>query len=155
MAQPPKPLDLLSQLANEQPSAAGDIAELASSYEKKLWHPLTLALDRVFQSTGPLNAGDVPLRLFESVVLDAAPRLAPLKLAQFAVHASKALPNPDAMIKFLQGVLAKLTELKLPRSAEPTLFIRMHVAQHQISQVCGHVVVTRGGKTLKHGFCMK
>jgi 26S proteasome regulatory subunit N9 len=131
-----KPLEFLEQLQAEHPGAQADIAELASLYQRKLWHQLTVKIDALIKSDGPLNSGDVPLRLFERFVLDFASRINLLKLAQFAVHATKALTTPAPMVAFLEGVLAKLEELKLGHKAdEPALFLRMHIAQHQVEQV--------------------
>lgn len=134
MAQP-KPIVFLEQLQAEIPAAQEDLAELISLYNKKLWHQLTVKFDTLVKSAGPLNSGNVPLRLFEGVIVDVGSKINLLKLAQFAVHATKCLPDPKAMIEFLSKVVVGLEEMKLAKATEPILFIRMHIAQHQIELV--------------------
>uniref|UniRef100_A0A7S0RYM3 PCI domain-containing protein n=1 Tax=Chlamydomonas leiostraca TaxID=1034604 RepID=A0A7S0RYM3_9CHLO len=131
MAQP-RPLEFLEQLQNEYPQAASDIGELGNLYTRKLWHQLTVKIDDIFKADGPLNSGDVPIRLFNSFVLDFGQRMNLLKFAQFAVHATKSLATPQAMVDFLTGVVAKLEEMKMAQGKEPILFLRMHITQHQI-----------------------
>ncbi len=137
MAQQPKPLAFLEQLQAELPDASEEIAELHSLYERKLWHQLTVKIDGAIKAAGPLNSGDVPLRLFQSFVSDFAAKINLLKYAQFAVHATKCLPSAAAMIEFLNGVIVRLEEVKLAKATEPLLFVRMHVAQHQAETVRG------------------
>mmetsp|Transcript_17557 Transcript_17557/g.30125 ORF Transcript_17557/g.30125 Transcript_17557/m.30125 type:complete len:387 (-) Transcript_17557:300-1460(-) len=125
-------LQVLETLQLEVPEAAEEVAELASLHQKKLWHQLTVKIDGIIKSDGPLNRGDVPLRLYEGFISDFASRINLLKLAQFAVHATRSLPNAAAMIQFLQGVVVTLDEMKLSKSVEPMLFVRMHIAQHHV-----------------------
>ncbi len=86
---------------------------------------------------GPLNTGDVFVRLFNSFVLEFAQKINLLKFAQFAVHASRSLGSAAAMIDFLQAAVSKLEEMKMPKAKEPILFLKMHVAQHQVETVRG------------------
>lgn len=131
----PRPLEFLEQLQNEYPQAASDIGELGNLYTRKLWHQVTVKLDEIFKADGPLNSGDVPIRLLNHFVVDFGQRLNLLKLAQFAVHATKSLPTPQAMVEFLTGVVVKLEEYKMAQAKEPILFLRMHIVQHQIELV--------------------
>lgn len=149
----PRPLELLEQLQNEQPEAAGDIAELGNLYNSKLWHQLTVKIDDLFKAEGPLNTGDVPLRLFNHFIMDFGQKINLLKLAQFAVHATKSLSSPGAMVEFLTGVVTKLEDMKMARSKEPILFLRMQIAQHQIELVSRtwHVARGRGRTWCRHG----
>jgi 26S proteasome regulatory subunit N9 len=125
----------LDGLRAELPEAGSDIEELANLYQRKLWHQLTLKIDQIIQQPGPLNTGDVPVRLFNQLVLDFASKMNLLKFAQFAVHASRSLGPPAAVIDFLQAAVAKLEEMKLPKAGEPILFLRMHIAQHRVEMV--------------------
>lgn len=131
MAQP-KAIEFLDQLQTEHPDAQADLTELANLYQRKLWHQLTVKIDCTIKSSGPLNSGDVPLRLFEHFIVDFASKINLLKFAQFAVHATKFLPSPPAMIEFLKGVVIRLEEMKLHMATEPLLFVKMHIAQHHI-----------------------
>ena len=67
-------------------------------------------------------------------LVDIGHKLNLLKLAQFAVHASKFCSGgPDQSVTFLQACVVKIEEMKLGRAAlEPILFIRMHIAQIKI-----------------------
>ena len=131
----PSALDFLEVLQNEVPAAAEDIAELASFYQRKLWHQITVKIDSIFKQEGPLNSGDVPVRFFTSFIVDFAHKINLLKFSQFAVHATKSLPTPAASTEFLQSAISKLEDMKLAQAKEPILFLRMHVAQHNIEMV--------------------
>ncbi len=126
-----KALEFLEDLAADEPELAPQISELATLYQRKLWHQLTVKLEACF-ALPSVNKGDLPMRLYNSFIQDFAHKINLLKLAQFAVHASKYQPVAPDAISFLNGVIAKLEELRLPRSAEPILFLRMHVAQHKL-----------------------
>lgn len=131
MAPGTKPLEALEELQNEYPELAEDITELANLHQRKLWHQLTLKLEACFD-TPAFNRADIPVRLFEQFVSDFAHKLNFLKLSHFAVHASKFQPNPAASAELLASVIARLEELKMPRTAEAVLFLQMHVAQHKL-----------------------
>ena len=66
--------------------------------------------------------------------MDIGQKLNLLKLAKFAVHASKFCSGgPDQSVAFLQACVVKIDEMKLGRAAlEPILFLKMHVAQFKI-----------------------
>lgn len=126
-----KPLDFLEELASDQPELASDISQLASLYQKKLWHQLSLKLEAIF-ALPAFNKGDLTLRMYNHFISDFASKINLLKLAQFAVHTSKYQPSAKDSISFLEGVVVKLEEMKLARSPEPILFIKMHIAQHHL-----------------------
>ncbi len=126
-----KVVDYLEQLQTQQPQLSEDIAELASLYQRKLWHQLTLKLEACFAKT-EFNKGDLPLQLYNNFIADFGHKINLLKLAQFAVHVSKHIRDHAAAVAFLTSVVDKLAEYKLPRSEEPTLFLRMHLAQHRL-----------------------
>lgn len=122
------PVDYLEQLQAQQPALAEDIAELASLYQRKLWHQLTLKVEECF-SKPEFNTNGLPLQLYDGFVADFGTKLNLLKLAQFAVHVSKHIAEPGQTVAFLEKVVAGLKEAKLPRSEQPLLFLHMHVAQ--------------------------
>lgn len=126
-----KVLDFLEALQQEHAAIAADVAELATLYQKKLWHQLTVKVEECF-SKAEFNKGDIPFRLYENFISDFAHKINLLKLSQFAVHVSKHLPSKEQALKFLQQVRTKLQESKLSRSAEPLLFLHMHIAQAQL-----------------------
>ncbi|PNH01687.1 26S proteasome non-ATPase regulatory subunit 13 [Tetrabaena socialis] len=127
----PSPIDFLEQLQTEFPDLAEDVQELANLYQRKLWHQLTLKVEACFHSSA-FNRGDIPVRLFQGFVFEFGSKINFLKLAQFAVHACKFQPNPAAAVELLTSVVTRLEELKLPRTTEAVLFLRMHVAQHKL-----------------------
>lgn len=137
-------IEFLEQLQAEQPAAAADVTDMASMYQRKLWYPLTCKLDFVFgQPAHPLNSGDVPLRLFSSFIVDFGAKINLYKFAQFAVHATKSLASPQAMVDHLLHAVQLLEDMKLAQAKEPILFLRMHVAQHKLELVsvcCGGCV---------------
>lgn len=124
----PKPVDFLEQLQTQNPALAEDVAELASLYQRKLWHQLTVKLEACYAKP-EFNTGDLPLQLYTHFISDFGHKINLLKLAHFAVHVSKHIKDPAASLAFLNSVVVKLEEMKLPRSEEPLLFLRMHVAQ--------------------------
>ncbi|KAL6760536.1 26S proteasome regulatory subunit [Haematococcus lacustris] len=128
----PRVVEFLEGLQTEYPDAQSDVSELASLYQRKLWHQITVKIDELIRSEGPLNSGDVPLRLFNSFILDFAQKINLMKFAQFAVHATKSMSSPTDMAPFLQAAIQRLDDMKLTKAKEPMLFLRMHVAQHLI-----------------------
>lgn len=125
------PVDYLEGLQAAQPALAGDVAELAALYQRKLWHQLTLRVEECF-SKPKWNAGGLPLEFYTSFIAEFGYKINLLKLSQFAVHVAKHIADPQATLDFLQGVSAALAEQKLPRSEQPLLFLRMHIAQQQL-----------------------
>lgn len=125
------PVDYLEKLQVAQPALAGDAAELASLYQRKLWHQLTLRVEECF-SKPAWNAGGLPLELYSSFISDFAYKINLLKLTQFAVHVAKHIADPQARLDFLSGASVALAEQKLPRAEQPLLFLKMHVAQQQL-----------------------
>eukprot|EP00775_Hariotina_reticulata_P005374 gene5374-5609_t len=124
-------LDYLEQLQTQQPALAENVAELASLYQRKLWHQLTLKVEECF-SRPEFNQGDIPLQLYDNFISDFGYKINLLKLSQFAVHVAKHITDPEETVAFLQNVSEKLKEQKLPRSEQPLLFLKMHIAQQKL-----------------------
>lgn len=125
------PVDFLEKVQTAEPGLAEDISELASLYQRKLWHQLTLKVEECF-SKPEWNKGDLPVQLYDNFISDFGHKTNLLKLSQFAVHVAKHIQDPQQTITFLQGVSDKLKEQKLPRSEQPLLFLKMHIAQQQL-----------------------
>lgn len=126
-----KALEYVEQLAAEKPALAEDLSELSSLYQRKLWHQLTLKLEECSQKPA-FNQGDLFVRLYNGFIADFGAKLNLLRLAHLAVHASKQVKDPAAAVAFLKTVIERIEEMKLPRSDEPLLYLRMHVAQQQL-----------------------
>lgn len=125
------PIDYLENLQEAEPGLAEDVAELANLYQRKLWHQLTLKVEECF-SKPEFNQGTLPLDIFQHFVSDFGHKINLLKLSQFAVHVAKHIKDPAETVAFLQGVSDKLKEQKLPRSEQPLLFLKMHIAQQKL-----------------------
>jgi hypothetical protein len=126
-----KPLEYIEKLAVQKPALAEDLAELGSLYQRKLWHQLTLKLEELYAKPD-FCKGDLPVALYNGFVADFGSKLNLLRLAHLAVAASKSLADPAAAAAFLTATVDKLAEWKLPRSEEPSLYLRMHVAEKQL-----------------------
>ena len=48
------------------------------------------------------------------------------------MHASKYQANPGQSTDLLTSVIAKIVEMKVARSDEPILFLKMHIAQYKL-----------------------
>jgi 26S proteasome regulatory subunit N9 len=125
------PIDYLEKLQAAEPGLAEDVAELASLHQRKLWHQLTLKVEECF-SKPEFNKGRLPLELYNNFINDFGHKINLLKLSQFAVHVAKHIPDAQQTVAFLQGVAEHLKEQKLPRSEQPLLFLKMHVAQQKL-----------------------
>lgn len=100
-------------------------------YQRKLWHQLTLKVEECF-SKSEFNQGDLPLQLYDNFINDFGHKINLLKLSQFAVHVAKHMKDPEQTVAFLQTVSESLKEQKLPRSEQPLLFLKMHIAQQKL-----------------------
>lgn len=140
MASNSKPLEFIEQLAVAKPALGNDLSELSSLYQRKLWHQLTVKLEEVY-ARPELMKGDTLVQLYTGFVADFGAKLNLLRLAHLAVRASKSIQDPAAAAAFLQLTIDKLGEWKLPRSDEPALFLRMHVAEKQLE--AGDVAATK------------
>lgn len=125
------PVDYLETLQTAQPGLSEDVAELASLYQRKLWHQLTLKVEDCF-SKPQWNQGSLPMDLYNNFIADFGYKINLLKLSQFAVHVAKHISDPEQTLAYLQSVSDKLKEQKLPRSEQPLLFLKMHIAQQQL-----------------------
>lgn len=104
---------------------------LAELHERKLWHQLTVKLEEVV-GLPAAQTGTTLVRLYQNFISDFEHKINLLKLAQLAVAASGQFASRAEAVGFLDGVVAKLVESKEKRSAEPVLYVRMHVAVLQL-----------------------
>lgn len=125
------PVDYLEKLQASHPALAEDVADMASLYQRKLWHQLTLKVEECF-SKPDWSQGGLPLDFYNNFIAEFGYKINLLKLSQFAVHVAKSISDPGKTLAFLQSVSDKLREQKLQRSEQPLLFLKMHVAQEQL-----------------------
>ena len=84
-----KYLDWVEATQAKRPQLAQQLAEFAELYQKRLWHQLTVALERqVEQPDFQQDAGFLPA-LYGNFIAGFAYRLNPLRLAKIAVTVSK------------------------------------------------------------------
>lgn len=102
-----KHVQFLEGMANQHPALADDLSELAGLYERKLWHQLTLKLEEC-SSKPAFQEGDVLVQLYDGFVDGFALKLNGLKLAMFAVVASKQFADPKDGVVFLEKVIKKV-----------------------------------------------
>lgn len=125
-------LNSLEDLQTRYPELAADITDLANLYQRKLWHQLTVKLQECFEKPG-FNRDDIPIRLYEKFILDFGQKINLLKLAQFAVHASKFQQDHQWSIDTFQRAIKSLQDMKLPAADQPIVFLKTHVAQEQLA----------------------
>jgi 26S proteasome regulatory subunit N9 len=75
-----------------------------------------------------LQTGDTIIQLYNNFITDFETKINLLKLAHFAVIASRQYPGKDAAITFLEGVITKLRETRESRINKPILYVKMQVA---------------------------
>lgn len=75
-----------------------------------------------------LQTGDIIIQLYNNFITDFETKINLLKLAHFAVIASRQYPDKDAAITFLEGVITKLRETRESRINEPILYVKMQIA---------------------------
>ena len=76
----------------------------------------------------PPQTGDTIIQLYNNFITDFETKINLLKLAHFAVIASRQYPDKDAAITFLEGVITKLRETRESRINEPILYVKMQIA---------------------------
>lgn len=75
-----------------------------------------------------LQTGDTIIQLYNNFITDFETKINLLKLAHFAVIASRQYPDKDAAITFLEGVITKLRDTRESRINEPILYVKMQIA---------------------------
>jgi 26S proteasome regulatory subunit N9 len=126
-----KYMQWVESTAGDRPEYAAQLAELGELYSKKLWHQLTSRLEVALED--PSFAGDSFLiDLYHNFIAGFAHKINLLKLAFFAVAASKQMPSPADGMAFLGDVITGLEAAKQPGSAEPVLYLKMQIAQYQL-----------------------
>lgn len=131
-------MTFLEGLELSEPELASDCSEIAGYYQKKLWHQFTCKIESCMASPSWNNKGDLPHRFYLAVLNDVGYKLNLLKLAHFAVHASKSCPTTTLSVEFLASTISRIQDMKQGRSAlEPILFLQMHIAQFKLETAEG------------------
>lgn len=130
----PRQLELLASLRKEHRPLQDILDQLAAQYEGKLWHQVTQTLEKVFEvaeaQTPPL--GSPLIQLYDDFIADFAGKLNLLKLAQLAVRVSKHYAELQQRLVFLEKVLENLKALRHVKIEEPSLYLRMHIAENKL-----------------------
>lgn len=126
-----KYLEWMEQAVNKNPELADALSELATLYERKLWHQITVHLEAALEDPRLANDGFL-IDLYQNFIGGFAQKINPLKLAIFAVGASKQFSAPSQGEEFLEAVLKELIEAKRTDTLDPLLYLRMQIAQYKL-----------------------
>ncbi|KMT11459.1 hypothetical protein BVRB_5g107830 [Beta vulgaris subsp. vulgaris] len=126
-------LQYLETQRNSHPELSEWYNTLADLYQKKLWHQLTLELEK-FVALAVFQAGDALIQLYHNFITDFETKINLLKLAHFAVIVSRQYAEKEAAIGYLEGVIEKLRATKETRIEEPVLYIKMQIALFKLEQ---------------------
>ncbi|XP_021725590.1 26S proteasome non-ATPase regulatory subunit 13 homolog B-like [Chenopodium quinoa] len=126
-------LQYLDTLRSAHPELAEWYNTLADLYQKKLWHQLTLELEK-FVALAVFQAGDALIQLYHNFITDFETKINLLKLAHFAVIVSRQYAEKEAAIGYLEGVIEKLHATRESRIEEPVLYIKMQMALFKLEQ---------------------
>ena len=89
-----KTLTFLRDLAEEEPSLKEPLDELADLYQKRLWHQMTLATERIIHHPGlRIEGTKQAVNFFDHVVAPSIHRLNPVRVARIAVSVSKTVED--------------------------------------------------------------
>ncbi|XP_020581518.1 26S proteasome non-ATPase regulatory subunit 13 homolog B-like [Phalaenopsis equestris] len=120
-------LQYLELQRNERPELAEWYDALADLYERKLWHQLTLKLEK-FVALPVVQAGDALIQLYHNFISDFETKINLLKLAHFAVVVSQKYAEKEAAISYLEGIIEKLHATRQTRIEEPIVYVKMQIA---------------------------
>lgn len=148
----------LEASCSQNPKVEEKLGKCRSLYSQKLWHELTDLIeeqisDQEFVKFCPL------VDLYNNFIQGFASKINPLKLALFAVAASKEMVDPYDGQAFLQGVLDSLVAQSTRQGAssideistEACLYLEMQIAQYHL--ITGNVetckkLMDKGHRTL-------
>ncbi len=80
----------------QRPQIAKQLSEFGDLYQRRLWHQLTVALERSIEQPEFQRDSSYLPELYEKFIAGFAYRLNPLKLAKIAVAVSKQYSQADA-----------------------------------------------------------
>jgi len=135
-----KQVEFLEELQLQHPNLAAHFAKFAELYTAKLWHQLTLLLEEAI-ALPEFQDGDLLIRLYDGFVSEIAQRINLLKLAHVVTAVAKRYTDLQQACAFIETAIEKLKEAMLPKSEQPTLYLRMQVAQYRLQM--GEVTICR------------
>ncbi|WWC89772.1 uncharacterized protein L201_004698 [Kwoniella dendrophila CBS 6074] len=101
------PLPYLEQQVSSAPEDLKPLwTKIKSSYEKKLWHNLTVQLTEFVFTPG---TGPYQIELFEKFISTIESRINALKLVEIARRVGREYTEPELTLKFLQSLHSRLT----------------------------------------------
>ncbi|EPS60194.1 hypothetical protein M569_14610 [Genlisea aurea] len=111
-------LQYLDSLRNAHPELSDWHITLSDLYQRKLWHQ---------PHSQARTAGDALIQLYHNFITDFETKINLLKLAHFCVIVSQRYSEKEAAIKYLEGVIQKLSNTRESRLEEPVLYIKMQI----------------------------
>lgn len=121
-------LEWLETIQAEKPQLKDQLGELSSLYQKKLWHQLTLALERDITAPEFLKDPAFLPELYKNFIIGFAYRLSPLSLAMIAEKVarqySKATEAGEAISKHFNNCLLSIRKPKTDQNSGLRIQIR-------------------------------
>lgn len=121
----------IERKANEFPVLASTFSDLLELYNRKLWHQITIRLESILDEE-TFASDSLFLETYQSFIVGFWQKINLLKLAVFAVAASKQCSSPNEGKEFLKGIVTSLEDAKRSDAHEPALYLRMQIAQYEL-----------------------
>ncbi|MED6243109.1 26S proteasome non-ATPase regulatory subunit 13, partial [Ataeniobius toweri] len=95
------------QSSSSTPEMVAEWHALEDSYNKRLWHQLTLKLTD-FVKDPFFKTGDGLIQLYENFISDFEHRINPLSLVEIILYVARQMPDPKDAITFLEKTKEKV-----------------------------------------------
>ncbi|KAJ9125792.1 hypothetical protein QFC24_002576 [Naganishia onofrii] len=103
------------QIAQSPPELKECWEKLGKSYERKLWHNITILLD---EFTSNPSSAPYLISLFDNFVHPIEDKLNPLKLVKFTMQVGRQYQDPASILTFYQTVHSRLADPNPPADPE-------------------------------------
>ncbi|KAJ6233522.1 26s proteasome non-atpase regulatory subunit 13 [Anaeramoeba flamelloides] len=115
----------IEKLSQNVPELSGELLQLKTLSDRKLWHELSIIVEQLFDNPLFLNNELIPfytnfLKQFEN-------KIDPIKFALFAITISKQYPNLEEKILFLEQCLVTLKQ-----NLEGRMLVRFEISRNKL-----------------------
>uniref|UniRef100_A0A7S3DIZ3 PCI domain-containing protein n=1 Tax=Palpitomonas bilix TaxID=652834 RepID=A0A7S3DIZ3_9EUKA len=117
---------VLHDVAGAVPELAPELSELEELFSRKLWHQLTLIVDKIVAAPA-VRKTKLGRRLYELFIKSVEKHLKPLKLAEYGCRLASGFDSADELIEFHDDFVAKLQSDK-----EACAVARLSVAEARV-----------------------
>ena len=125
------PIEFLQSLASSHPSLLELCQTLRDLYERKLWHELSLEVQKAF-AMPELASDGLLAAMYTNFISDFGHKINLLYLAKFAQAVAKQYSDVAVATAFLETQITGLEELKRPQTVEPILYLKMQIAELKV-----------------------